>query len=529
MSNRKPPRQKEEKSRAAMFEEEWADFPHVPLSAGLEHLKGTVELFFDSCQRRVWGLIYSRESSAAERYRMTSASSSTLGALVAEDDSLREFKQSPKFKMAIKCISFFQGFQDLCASRLFKIFHDEGSIHEIIPLVLSNNAGRTGQQRTEITVLTMLIFASYRVMAVEPMYLFENVLNHIPDANPNTMEYTAIVDEDPSSRLNALLNWALVETLGGDTFPKENTALAKIVAKLCVIGEVSEYMSAINDLAEPTLSVEGLQRFITDEIALPKFGFRRRDELNNVVPAGTQVIPLNNVVIQAGIQEAGESITENPAAVEQSRLDVQAESSRLSRKLEDYIKSSGSSAQWSRLGSDVSGRRGVLASGILPNYQNLAQGDSQRSIESTESMTAVQADGSQDMLFDPIHKFTPSGDREGDPYVLSQRNTGLGISTLTQGEIRAQQQQGQREVRSMNPYSNVDKYNRLLGEPRDSSRDSNSNSNSNSNSSSSSRGNSMDQDNKGGRRRKTRKIKKQKKTKKAKKFKKSKKSRKSRK
>ena len=75
----------------------------------------------------------------------------------------------------------------------------------------------------------------------------------------------------------------------------------------------------------------------------------------------------------------------------------------------------------------------------MPNYQNLEEGDSQGSVESTASMTEAQMDDpNKTAVFDPVDlsktTFGQNTFKEDSSYVISRRGEGLGVSTQTKGE-----------------------------------------------------------------------------------------------
>lgn len=457
MSKRRPQVEKkdgltqeeQEDARRKAFEAEWAELPQIPLEAGIAFRWGEVKVringMWDRLYTSLYETIYSREALAAKKFKApATASPEYLGKLVELEDKSREFKTTDKYKDAIICLTMFSGLETMCANRLYELLHGK-SLDDIIDLVLSDTAGRRGDERKEITVLVLFIYCCYLVRTTEPSDLFEQVLDHIPDAHPGQMEYTAVLDANVLTKSNALLNWAIVLAVRGDTFPKENTALAAIVGKLFFETDAVKYMEDIVYVAKPHMSVAELTVFVMSNFGLTKYG-QTRESVANAVPEGTQVIALSAIDIQNGIVVAGQSIIQKPELLAKAIREMQSDVDASDKRVAEYIKKS-DNAQWSRLGKDAAGRLSVLYSNeILPNYQNLEEGDSQGSVESTASMTEAQMDDpNKTAVFDPLDlsktTFGQKRFKEKSPYVLSKRNEGLGTSTQTKGEIRLSEQQ----------------------------------------------------------------------------------------
>jgi hypothetical protein len=450
MSKRRPQVEKkdgltqeeQEDARRKAFEAEWAELPQPPLEAGIAFRWGGIKLringMWDRLYTSLYETIYSREALAAKKFKApATASPEYLGKLVDLEDKSREFKTTDKYKDAIICLTMFSGLETMCANRLYELLHGK-SLDDIIALVLSDTAGRTGDERKEITVLVLFIYCCYLVRTTEPSDLFEQVLDHIPDAHPGQMEYTAVLDANVLTKSNALLNWAIVDAVRGDTFPKENTALAAIVGKLFFETDAVKYMEDIVYVAKPHMSVAELTVFVMSNFGLTKYG-QSPESVANAVPAGTQVIALSAIDIQNGIVVAGQSIIQKPELLAKAIREMQSDVAASDKRVAEYIKKS-DNAQWSRLGKDAAGRLSVLYSNeILPNYQNLEEGDSQGSVESTASMTEAQMDDpNKTAVFDPVDlsktTFGQNTFKEDSSYVISRRGEGLGVSTQTKGE-----------------------------------------------------------------------------------------------
>ena len=432
----------EKEERYRNFLAEWEQLPGIPLEAGISFRWGEVKIEISNLWDRLWRslyeTIYSRETLAATEFKAeATASPEYLGQLVTLQDELREFKTTNKFKDALACMTMFSGLEALCANRLYDILHSKG-LDNSVALVLSDTAGREGNERKEITVLVLFIFACYKIRTTSPSELFEQVLDHIPDAHPGQMEYTMVLSRELRDKSNALLNWAILVAMRGDTFPKENTALAWIVSKLVLESDPVKFMADIEDLAQPNMTVEELKQNIRTTLSLGKYG-QTPETVASVVPEGTMVIPLSAIDIQTGIQVAGESIIQKPQLLAKAISEMQQDIVSVKKRVDNYAAKIGAS-HWVRLGKEEAGRGSILYKGeILPDYQDLEDDNSQSSVVSTTSMTEAQ------MVKGPEPKFTPidlsktifgkERQIETDPYVLSKRGVGLGSSTKTQGEL----------------------------------------------------------------------------------------------
>jgi hypothetical protein len=433
-------RQRED--RINKFEEEWDGLPQIPVDAGIAFQWGEVKIQINNLWDRLWRslyeTIYSRETLAATEFKAeATASPEYLGQLVTLQDELREFKTTNKFKDALACMTMFSGLETLCANRLYDILHSKG-LDNSVALVLSDTAGREGNERKEITVLVLFIFACYKIRTTSPSELFEQVLDLIPDAHPGEMEYTRVLSRELRDKSNALLNWAILVSMRGDKFPKENTALAWIVSKLVLESDPVKFMADIEDLAQPNMTVEELKQNIRTTLSLGKYG-QTPETVASVVPEGTMVIPLSAIDIKNGIGVAGESIIQKPQLLVKAISEMQRDIASVKKRVDDYATKNGV-IHWVRLGAEEAGRGSLLYEGeILPDFRNLKEGDSQSSIDSTASMTEAQEVKGPEPKFDPVDLTNTTFGKqryvETDPYVLSKRGVGLGSSTETEGAL----------------------------------------------------------------------------------------------